>query len=188
MRLPGEIRNRIYDYVFRAECMVVLSSLSAPLAVRKHCIYLLYDRGARPYYLPLFALLQSQLVCRQYNAETRLLVFHNNKLAARIWDLRILLKKIPKDVQNAISTLCIYGCSDGDLTGSLLPPSSLVHFRRLELYAQIPRPSDPRTFFEQFTRKNREHIDGNPGIFLFDEWHRILIDARKIGGETRTQI
>ena len=147
-------------------------------------MFLLYDRSAPRSYQSLLALLQSQLVCRQYYAETKLLVFQINKLAANLTDLKGLLEMIPKDVQNAISTLYIYGYSDRDPAGSLFPLSSLVNFRRFKLYPQGPRLSSPYRFFKLFTNKNGQHIEEKSETFLYDEWHRILIDAGKIGEET----
>ncbi|KAH6846211.1 hypothetical protein CC77DRAFT_166788 [Alternaria alternata] len=148
LRLPGEIRNRIYDYVFRAECIVVLE----PGTHTKY-ICRLYNRGAARSYQPLCTLLQSRLVCRQYYAETRLLVFQNNRLCVDIWNLRGLLEMIPKDVQNAISTLCIYGCSYCDLDESLFLPGFLVNFRKVEPSPWVSSPyNNCHEFFRRITR------------------------------------
>lgn len=152
MRLPGEIRNRIYDYVFSADHIVVRRPMSESgyLPIRFFCLP--YDRSARPHYQSLFSLLQSQLVCRQYYAETRLLVFHNNKFAVGIWDLKVLFEMIPEDVQNAISTLCIYGCSDCDLNESLFLPGFLVNFRKVEPSPWVSSPyNDCHEFFRRIT-------------------------------------
>lgn len=67
--------------------------------------YTVNEIGTSPPYQPLFVLLQSRLVCRQYYAETKLLIFEINPLRARPEDLPEPVRQMPKNAQDVISII-----------------------------------------------------------------------------------
>ncbi|CAG5152991.1 uncharacterized protein ALTATR162_LOCUS2991 [Alternaria atra] len=90
-RLPAEFRNKVYDYGFRVECIEFRSMrLKVAQESRDTASYTVEETDTSPPSQPLFVLLQSRLVCRQYHAETKLLIFE-------ISVLRLALSKFPQD-------------------------------------------------------------------------------------------
>jgi hypothetical protein len=67
--------------------------------------YTVEETDTSPPSQPLFVILLSRLVCRQYHAETKLLIFEINPLRAHPAHLPAVVRQISKNVQDVVSVL-----------------------------------------------------------------------------------
>jgi len=160
LRLPAELRNRIYEYVFRVDCINFFrmetwdynSSKDSRPDYNPNPV-----RGTKPASQSLSSLLKSLLVCRQYYAETRLLVFKLSPLCGRPRDLLDAVEKMPRDVRDAIPVLRIYENSNWTrYYRQFYLPTDLPNLRKAEVHSWAPKVvGDPLLFAHEW---NRRHV------------------------------
>ncbi|EDU50752.1 hypothetical protein PtrSN002B_003059 [Pyrenophora tritici-repentis] len=106
LRLPGELRNRIYEYAFSEQCILVGRSLSSRLQLAVE------PNGFSPrdqYKIPRYnftRLLAIAMTCRQVYAETALLIFRLNDFRFHhVETIKQFLDSVPAAKRRAITAL-----------------------------------------------------------------------------------
>ena len=160
LRLPAELRNRIYEHVFRVDCINFYDMRPWDYNASKHKRPDYNPnpvRGTKPASQSLSSLLKYLLVCRQYYAETRLLVFKLSPLCGRPGDLLYAVEKMPRDVRDAIAVLRIYENENWTrLYRDFYLPTDLPNLRKAEVHSWAPKVvGDPLLFAHEW---NRHHI------------------------------
>jgi len=172
LRLPAELRNRIYEYAFRTDCIDYRSNKFRSRSDFKYNP--VRKTSAASQSLSLF--LASLPVCRQYYAETKLLVFQLSPFRARPRDLVEAIQKMPEDVQNVITVLRVF--ENRDWTSTRVYNTSdfphLPSLRKVEVHAWAPRVVGNALSFAY--KWNRLHAPKDDEILKLrvEKWFRDL--------------
>jgi hypothetical protein len=117
-RLPGELRNKIYGYVFQADSITMRAPASY-LPVRNKYWFAVQDLDSDHVPTPLGDVLRSMTVCRQYYAEIMLIPFALNTLSDHLEMLGRGPAIMPKELVEVIATVQIsFGYGTWDRHGS----------------------------------------------------------------------
>lgn len=172
LRLPAELRNRIYEYAFCVDCIDYHSNNFRSRPDYNHNPVRKTSAASQS----LSSLLKSLLVCRQYHTETKTLVFQLSPFRARPRDLVEAMQKMPEDVQNAITVLRVYENRDWTST-RVYNTSYFPHFpslRRVEVHSWAPRVvGDALMFAHEW---NRRHVPKEDEVLRLrvEKWFRDL--------------